>query len=630
MRYIGNKAKLLDKIDKILEEKNLKTEGLVFCDIFSGTATVAEKYNNFYKIIANDTLDLSYRFTAGILLYNNTKFNKLKFNPFEYFNNFNTTNYTKGFCYNNFSPNGGCKYFSDKNAKKIDFIRDTIDLWYKEHKISDTEKSYLLMCLLESVSKVSNVAGVYSAYLKKWDPRAIKDMKYLPIDVKTSKYENKVYCKDANDLIKDISGDILYLDPPYTTTQYNSQYHTLETIVRNDYPKTHGVGKHRDNDRLSNWCVKGKVEIEFERIIKNAKFKHIIFSYSDKGLMSIKFIEAVLKRYAKKDSYTFKKISFVKYKSIRAVNREIKDGTKNKIHYEYLFYIEKKDNPIYISPLNYIGGKYNAIDLIKNNLPKDINTFYDILGGGATVSININAKQIVYNDINFYVANLLKYLAMTYPFDIYLKIQKLTKKYNLFKGNKQAYNLLRDDYNKNKQEILLYLLICYGFEHQIRFNTKHQFNNPCGNSGFNEEMYEKLISFYLRCQDINIIFNYSSYLEYKNIPTKKDFVYLDPPYLSNNGVYQDGKRGFNGWDITQEKEMYVFIQEISNRQIKFMLSNFTEHNGNENNTLIKWASNNKFKVIIDNKITKRNRQDRRELIVVNYGDYIYGNQSKNL
>lgn len=621
MRYIGNKAKLLHEIDKLLEEKKLKIEGLSFCDIFSGTATVAGKYNNFYKIIANDTLDLSYRFSAGILLYNNTKFKDLKFNPFEYFNKINTTNYTKGFCYNNFSPHGGCKYFSDDNAKKIDFIRDTIDAWYEEKKISDTEKSYLIMCLLESISKVSNVAGVYSAYLKKWDPRAMKHMEYLPIDVKTSKYKNKVFCENANDLVKNISGDVLYLDPPYTTTQYNSQYHTLETIVRNDCPKTHGVGKHRDNDRLSNWCVKGKVEIEFERLIKDSNFKHIIFSYSDKGLMSIKFIEAVLKRYAKKNTYTFKKINFVKYKSIRAVNKEIKDGTKNKIHYEYLFYIEKENNPVYISPLNYIGGKYNAIDLIKNNLPDNINIFYDIFGGGATVAINIKAKQIIYNDINFYVVNLLKYLANTNPFDIYVKIQKLIKKYNLYKKNKNAYVLLRNDYNKNKQEILLYLLICYGFEHQIRFNTKHEFNNPCGNSGFNEEMYEKLISFYLRCQDINITFNTGSYLEYKNLPTKKDFVYFDPPYFSNNGVYQDGKRGFNGWDIDQEKEMYVFIQEINKKQIPFMLSNFTEHKDKENSKLIKWASNNKFKIIVDSKTTKRNRQDRRELIVINYGDY---------
>jgi len=621
MRYIGNKTKLLNEIDKLLEEKNLKIEGLIFCDIFSGTATVSEKYNNFYKIIANDTLDLSYRLSAGILSYNNTNFQKLKFNPFEYFNNVNTTNYTKGFCYNNFSPNGNCKYFNDSNAKKIDFIRDTIDNWYNEHKINDTEKSYLIMCLLEAISKVSNVAGVYSAYLKKWDPRAIKDMEYLPIAVKTSKYKNKVYCKNANDLIKDISGDILYLDPPYTTTQYNSQYHTLETIARNDYPKTHGIGKHRDNDRLSNWCVKGKVEIEFERIINDAKFKHIIFSYSDKGLMSLKFIEAVLKRYAKKGTYTFKKINFVKYKSIRAVNKEIKDGTKNKIHYEYLFYIEKTNTPVFISPLNYIGGKYNAIGLIKKHLPKHINVFYDLLGGGATVAININAKQIIYNDINFYVVSLLKYLARTYPFDIYLKVQKLIKKYNLYKENKEAYNLLRNDYNKNKQEILLYLLICYGFEHQIRFNKKHEFNNPCGNSSFNEEMYEKLISFYLRCREINITFNTGSYLEYKKLPTKKDFVYFDPPYLSNRGVYQDGKRGFNGWDITQENELYSFIQEISKKQIMFMLSNFTEHNNNENSNLIKWANNNNFKVILDEKVTKRNRQDRRELIVINNGGY---------
>ena len=85
------------------------------------------------------------------------------------------------------------------------------------------------MCLLESISKVSNVAGVYSAFLKIWDPRAVKKMRFLPIEVKNTKFENCVFCQDALSLIKKVKGDILYLDPPYTPTQYNSQYHVLES-----------------------------------------------------------------------------------------------------------------------------------------------------------------------------------------------------------------------------------------------------------------------------------------------------------------------------------------------------------------------------------------------------------------
>lgn len=618
MRYIGNKAKLLEEIDKMLIKKGIKVQGLTFCDAFSGTATVGNYFNGFYKIVANDLLDLSYQISSGMLLYDNSNFKGLGFDVFKYFNEYDTEEYTSGFCYNNFSPNGGCQYFSDKNAKKIDFIRDSIDKWFNEKKITSVEKSYLIMCLLEAVSKVSNVAGVYSAYLKIWDPRAVKDIEFLPIEVKPTTYKNEVFCSDAIDLVNKTSGDILYLDPPYTPTQYNSQYHVLETIARNDNPKTHGVGKHRDNDRMSNWCKKGFVEFEFERIIKECKYKHIVFSYSDKGLMSSKFIEAVLKRYGKPETYEFKKINFVKYKSTRAVNKENKDGTKDDIHYEYLFYIEKKDNPLYISPLNYIGGKFDSLPLIQGNMDKNIDTFYDLFGGGSTVGLNINANKVVYNDLNCYVVNLLKYLANTHPTDIYKLITRYTKKYKLGKGEKEGYILLRNEYNKTKEDILLYLLICYGFEHQIRFNSKHEFNNPCGNSGFNDEMYEKLISFYLRCQDIDITFNCGSYADYINAINKEDFVYLDPPYLGNNGAYQDGKRGFNGWDEEQEDELHLFMETLNKNKCRFMLSNYTDHTSGNENPLKKWADINSFRLIESDKITKRNRQNRREIVIINY------------
>jgi modification methylase llaI len=88
MRYIGNKKKLLNEIDSLLEKKQLKKEGLVFCDLFSGTATVGDYYNGFYKIISNDFLDFSFEYTRGILLGHLAKFDNLGFDPFVYFENF--------------------------------------------------------------------------------------------------------------------------------------------------------------------------------------------------------------------------------------------------------------------------------------------------------------------------------------------------------------------------------------------------------------------------------------------------------------------------------------------------------------------------------------------------------------
>ncbi len=625
MRYIGNKAKLLDKLEKLINQKEIGKKGAVFCDLFSGTCSVGDYFKDRFEILANDTLYFSYVISNGKLKYNKDFFRELGFDPFDYFNNIDTSNYVSGFCYNNFAPTiSGRQYFSDENAKMIDFIRNTIDVWFDEEKINEYEKYYLIGSLLESVSKVSNVAGVYSAFLKIWDPRAVKRMEFIPLEsLPNARYQNEVYIEDVNDLITKISGDILYLDPPYTPTQYISQYHVLETIAKNDNPETHGVGAHRDNGtQISKWCKKGYVHEEFEKLIANANFKYIIFSYSDAGIMSKEYIEKVLKRYAKEGTYEFKKINFVKYKSTRAVNREIKNNTKNKEHYEWLFYIEKDFDTNYISPLNYIGGKWDVLPLLKNNFPKKISTFYDLFGGGGTVSINAKADKVVYNDINWVVRDLLEKIAHDQFFTTYNYIEKIIKKYGLEKKNKESYNLFRDKYNSlekgSRNPLDLYLLICYGFEHQIRFNNKMEFNNPCGNSGYNQEMLEKLVSYSIKAKSMNIVFKSMDYKRFEKDIEKGDFVYCDPPYLNSCGAYNDGKRGFNGWDETQEKELLEFLTRLHKRGIKFMLSNMMTRNSIENQHLKKWIKDNGYTVIKNDKMTLRNRQDRREIIVINY------------
>lgn len=626
MRYIGNKTKILDELDEFLIKNKLDKKGSKFCDLFAGTCTVGDHFKDRFEIIANDTLYFSFVISNGKLKYRKDFFKNLGFDPFEYFNTCDTDNYKEGFCYKNFAPEiSGRQYFSDENAKMIDFIRNTIDEWFDAKKIDENEKYYLIGSLLESVSKVSNVAGVYSAYLKIWDPRAVKRMVFIPLETeKISKYQNEVYMEDVNELIKKISGDILYLDPPYTPTQYISQYHVLETIAKNDLPEVHGIGAHRDNgDQISNWCKKGNVHEEFEKLILNAKFKHIILSYSDAGIMSKEFIEKTLKRYAKEGTYQFKKIDFVKYKNTRAVNKEMREGTESKKHYEWLFYIEKKDTPLYVSPLNYIGGKFEIIELIKSNMPLNkIETFYDLFGGGSTVSININANKVVYNDINWVVKDLLQKITHDQFIDTYKYIEKNIKKYKLEKGNKESYIKFREHYNSiekgSRNPLDLYLLICFGFEHQIRFNSNLEFNNPCGNSGYNEEMLEKLVSYSCKTKNMNIVFKSLDYKKFEKEISKNDFVYCDPPYLISCGAYNDGKRGFNGWDELQEKELLDFLSRLDKKGVKFMLSNMMDRNGKVNNQLKEWIKDNKYSIIKNNKMTKRNRQDRQEILIINY------------
>lgn len=618
MRYIGNKSKILGYIETLINDKQLNNENYTFCDAFSGTATVGNFFKDKFKIIANDNLYTSYVMSCAKLNTPDLKFKKLGKNPFDIFNN--EDNKLQGFIYNNFSLGGSDRqYFSQDNAARIDYIRTKIEKWYSEDRITKNEYYYLIACLIESVSKVANVAGVYGSYLKMWDPRAIKPMKFIPVEQLRdfSLYENEIYNKNIEELINDISGDILYLDPPYTKNQYSVQYHLLETIALYDEPELKGKTGARDNSaKASKFSKPGEVHIEFEKIIAKANFKYIILSYSSDGIMSKEYIESVMKRYGKPETYEFRKFTYKQYLNSKA--------EKDEKHCEYLFYIEKKDSNDdinYASPLNYIGGKADMIDFIRKNSPQNINRFIDMFGGGFNVGINFNAEQIIYNDCNFKVKELLEMFRNIETIDLYKYISNMIKKYKLEKGDKDSYLKIRELYNSQPKDSrdprLLYLLILFGYQQQIRFNSSYDYNNPVGQAGFNDKILEKLVSYCRNLKEKNVVFMSKDFNDMWEHINENSFVYLDPPYLITLGSYNDGKRGFNGWTEKDETALLKFLNILNSKGIKFMLSNVLEHKEKKNKILIDWIKDNNYRVIEYN---ERARKSRKEVLIVNYSE----------
>lgn len=617
MRYIGCKSKLLTEISRLITDKNLNNQNYTFCDAFSGTGSVADYFKSTFKIIANDIQYYSFVISQAKLNAPDKKFKSLGYNPFEYFNN--TKKGLRGFIYENYSKGGSDRmYFSTENAEKIDFIRTTIETWHNQEKISDDEYFYLLACLLESVSKVANVAGVYGSFLRKWDPRAVKPIKFIPIEQESpdnALFDNEVYNQKIEKLINDISGDILYLDPPYTHNQYSVQYHLLETIARYDCPEISGKGGLRDTSTTSSdFSRKGAVELAFEYIIAKAKFKYIILSYSSDGIMSEKFIESVLKRYGKPETFEKRKIFYKTYQNHKT--------TTDDKHQEYLFFIEKKETQdvTYASPLNYQGGKYDLIDFIKKHLPKkDIYRFIDLFGGGYNVGINIDAEQIIYNDYNQKVKELIEMFRNEDTGQLISYITKMVKKYGLQPNAKEPYLKLRALYNSQpsneRSAKLLYLLILYGFNQQIRFNSSYECNNPVGPAGFNEKILEKLTSFCRRIKEQNLILRACDFAAMPEYMTPGTFVYCDPPYYVTLGSYNDGKRGFCGWDATQEQRLYDFLDALNKNKVNFMLSNVLEHKGKENYILKGWLGKNNYNVY---EYGQSARGKRKEILVTNY------------
>lgn len=96
------------------------------------------------------------------------------------------------------------------------------------------------------------------------------------------------------------------------------------------------------------------------------------------------------------------------------------------------------------------------------------------------------------------------------------------------------------------------------------------------------------------------------------------FVYLDPPYQLTTGSYNDGKRGFYGWSQSCEKNMFSFLESLSNRGVKFMLSYVVEHKGIENKKIKKWITKNNYHVIPLGDILGISGSRRKEVLILNY------------
>ena len=617
MRFLGNKESIVSDIEALLDEKNLLNQQLMFFDAFTGSGSVADHFKQFYDITINDNLTWAVVYSRGRICSQNCQFVSLGIDPIDYLNRSTETRH--GFMYENYSPaNGTRMYFTPENAERIDFFRWQIEEWKNNNSITYDEYCYLLACLIESVSSVSNTAGVYGAFLKKWDARALKQIEFLRVPSKeVHPLTVNQYVDKLENIIETVDCDIIYLDPPYTQNQYGTQYHLLETLVLDDNPDISPItGSRKTAPMRSDWSKEYKAHILFDRIVAKTKAKYVILSYNNDGFMSRTYIEAVLKRYGKPETFTCTKISYKKYQNWKSQN--------DNPHFEYLYFIEKKDasEVVYESPLNYIGSKAKVVHAIKKNTPKDCRVFFDLFGGGFNVGINSDLDSAIYNDINYFVTNLVKSF---YTYDTYqylLFIRKFTKRFGLEKANADAYIKARDYYNSLPEEKrdprVLYTIILYGYQQQIRFNSSHEFNNPVGMRWFNDKVLEKMISFSRKIKEGSYVFLSQNYLELENRINDGTFVYLDPPYRLTTGSYNDGKRGFKGWDSILEQELFQFIDRLSQRGIKIMLSYVIEHKGKVNERVLEWIDNNNYRVIELGDIVGISGSRRKEVLIINY------------
>ena len=278
------------------------------------------------------------------------------------------------------------------------------------------------------------------------------------------------------------------------------------------------------------------------------------------------------------------------------------------------------------SPMNYIGNKYRIMGQIQRWFPRRIGTMIDLFCGGCDVALNTDAGYILANDINYHVIQIFQTFKEQGCARTLDRIDATIARWGLSKTDRDAYLRFRDHYNQTKDPLDLYVLMCFSFNYQFRFNAAHEYNNPFGanRSSFNEVMRGNLIRMFERLDRIEF-----SALDFTEVDVSGlgagDFLYADPPYLLTCGSYNDGKRGFRGWSESDDEALFGLLDRIDRQGARFALSNVSHHKGKRNDRLLAWKAERGYHMHTidfnyDNCNYHANNRENvtREILVTNY------------
>lgn len=299
-------------------------------------------------------------------------------------------------------------------------------------------------------------------------------------------------------------------------------------------------------------------------------------------------------------------------------------------------------NGIARSPLFYVGDKYKLICEIKSHFPERINRLIEPFVGGGSVMMNVEANGYLLNDIDSYVIAIHQMLCgfIGREKDFFNQFFTMVKQYGLSlsyightvpnelkhefpktyyaKYNKEAYTHLKNDFNNGtKKDIMrLYMLLIYGFNRMLRFNSKGEFNLPVGDVDFNQNTHDALDDYFCLLANKQVEWNNKDFRDFLgNIDFQEgDLVYLDPPYLITFSEYN------KLWNEETETALLHLLDNLNERNIRFAISNVTHYKGKVNETFLDWCAHYTSYPIKSNYISFNDNtiKDFNEVLVTNY------------
>lgn len=269
------------------------------------------------------------------------------------------------------------------------------------------------------------------------------------------------------------------------------------------------------------------------------------------------------------------------------------------------------------SPLNYTGGKFKLLPQLLPLFPasESVDCFYDIFCGGANVIVNYHATKNYGIDVESNIISLYNYIKTTSIQEFLDSMNHLISYYNLSDSNsygydyyncqsssglgsfnRTGYDQLKKDFNSSNytfnKNVMFYSLIVFGFNNQIRYNGKGYFNISVGKRDFNKNIKKNFENFAHSLHNYDIEFKNTQFNNFEVDFNKSNFIYADPPYLISTATYNER----DGWNNEKEISLLSFLKEMSDRGVKFALSNVIEHKNKKNILLEEWALENKFTI----------------------------------
>lgn len=245
--------------------------------------------------------------------------------------------------------------------------------------------------------------------------------------------------------------------------------------------------------------------------------------------------------------------------------------------------------------IKWAGGKSQLLSDIRLKYPEKIDRYCEpFVGGGAVlldIIANFQPKEVLINDINAELTN--TYLQIKNNVDELIEMLFEMQETFLEKNDinrKVMYLAQRERFNdlkiKNDKQINLEKAVLFIFLNKTcfnglyRVNRKGLFNVPMGaykNPHICNEEHLKLISQLLKYVQIKC----GDYSKCSDFIDENTFVYIDPPYRPLTATSSFTSYSENEFGDKQQIELGKFVDKISEKGAKVVISNSDPKNNDE-------------------------------------------------